>query len=118
MSVSIPLEIQKLTGLDEVSTNRLRTFELEWRCGTRFIFKLLEAGHNPEVLGAALTDVLASYQRMCREGISDFIRLRVVLGHILKILITSGSGPAPDDVATWCEVTNVPEPIREYLING
>lgn len=47
MTVSIPLEIQRLTGLDEASTTRLRTFDLEWRCGTQFIFKMLEAGHKP-----------------------------------------------------------------------
>lgn len=118
MTVSIPLEIQRLTGLDDASTTRLRTFDLEWRCGTQFIFKMLEAGHKPDVIGLALIDVLASYQRMCREGISDFIRLRVVLGHILKILATSGNAPEPDAVVVWCESTNVPHPIREFLING
>ncbi|MNR69498.1 hypothetical protein D3C85_1947950 [compost metagenome] len=55
---------------------------------------------------------------MCREGISDFIRLRVVLGHILQILTSYGNAPAPDDVVLWCETTNVPQPIREFLING
>lgn len=118
MTVSIPLEIQRLTGLDEASTTRLRTFDLEWRCGTQFIFKMLEAGHKPEVIGPALIDVLVAYQRMCREGISDFVRLRVVLGHILQILTSNGNGPAPDDVVMWCETTNVPLPIRECLING
>lgn len=118
MTVSIPLEIQRLTGLDEASTTRLRTFDLEWRCGTQFIFKMLEAGHKPEVVGAALIDVLVSYQRMCREGVSDFIRLRVVLGHILQILTSFGNAPTADDVVRWCEITNVPPPIREFLING
>ncbi|TXG98837.1 MAG: hypothetical protein E6R08_03630 [Nevskiaceae bacterium] len=118
MTVSIPLEIQRLTGLDDASTTRLRTFDLEWRCGTQFIFKMLEAGHKPDVIGAALIDVLEAYQRMCREGISDFIRLRVVLGHILQILTKSGNAPAVDDVSHWCETTNVPQPIREFLING
>lgn len=118
MTVSIPLEIQRLTGLDEASTTRLRTFDLEWRCGTQFIFKMLEAGHKPDVVGLALNDVLAAYQRMCREGISDFIRLRVVLGHILQILTSNDNAPSQDDVVLWCETTNVPQPIREYLING
>ncbi|MCC9289605.1 hypothetical protein [Pseudomonas aeruginosa] len=118
MTVTIPLVIQRLTALDEASTTGLRTFELEWRCGTQFIYKMLEAGHKPEVIGAALIDVQVAYQPMCREGISDIIRLGVVLGHMLQIVTSYGNAPARDDVVLWCETTNVPQPMREFLING
>lgn len=118
MTATVPLEIQRMTKIDAASANRLRTFDLEWRCGSQFILEALKAGCQPEVIGAALRDCLASYQRMCLDGISDYIRLRMVLSHVIKILGASGNPPAPNQILAWCEATRVPEPIREYLING
>jgi len=118
MTVSIPLEIQRRTGLDAASTTRLRTFDLEWRCGTQFVFKLLEGGHAPEAIGTALMEVLLTYQRLCREGVSDFIRLRVVLEHVLRGLALHGEAPLAERVRLWCEAANVPAPIREVLVHG
>ena len=118
MTVSIPLEIQRLTGLDDRTTTRLRTFEREWRCGTQFIFTLLHAGHRADLVGVALTEVLGTYQRMCREGISDFVRLRVVLGHVLQTLGTGAGTPSAEQIGQWCRSANVPDSIRECLIHG
>ncbi|WP_137887484.1 hypothetical protein [Pseudomonas sp. 2FE] len=118
MSISIPLQIQRMTGLEAPAMTCLRKFDLEWRCGTHFIYLMLLAGHKPELIAAALNDALASYQRMCRDGVNDFIRLRLVLGHVVKILTTSGDAPSTDNIEAWCESTNVPQLLREHLING
>ncbi|HHG4593420.1 TPA: hypothetical protein ACPWFJ_003586 [Pseudomonas aeruginosa] len=118
MSVSTPLEIQRRTKLDAESTKLLRTFDLEWRCGTRLIHMILEAGFPPQVVGQALVEVLVSYQKMCRDRTSDFIRLREVLGHVLAQLRTVSDLPSADQVRSWCDAANVPPLVREYLAHG
>lgn len=118
MSVSTPLEIQRRTKLDAESTKLLRTFDLEWRCGTRLIHMILEAGYPPQVVGQALVEVLVSYQKMCRERTSDFIRLREVLGHVLAQLRITNDQPTSEQVRSWCEAANVPPLVREHLVHG
>ncbi|GAB3472831.1 hypothetical protein [Azotobacter salinestris] len=95
MSTSIARDIQRLAGLDEPSTTLLRSFDLEWRCGSRFIKTLLLAGYNPPIVGTALTEALPRYRRMCQLGIADYERLKFVLGHLYRRSSRSTSAPAP-----------------------
>ncbi|MBG6289446.1 hypothetical protein N5C93_27520 [Pseudomonas nitroreducens] len=118
MSVSTPLEIQRRTQLDAESTKLLRTFDLEWRCGTRLITLMLEAGYPPLAIGHALREVLGQYQRMCIERSNDFSRLRTVLSHVLNHLRKSDAALPNEQVLQWCTLSNVPSIVTEQLIHG
>lgn len=116
MSTSIARDIQRLAGLDEPSTTLLRSFDLEWRCGTRFIKTLLLAGYNPPTIGTALTEALQRYQRMCQQGVADYERLKFVLGHLYRALERADQRPGDDLTARWGRHAYVPSEVTEYLI--
>lgn len=116
MSTSIARNIQRLAGLDEPATTLLRTFDLEWRCGTRFIKTLLQAGYNPPGMGTALTEALQRYQRMCQLGVADYERLKSVLGLLYRALDRAGQLPGAELTARWGRHAYLPAEVTEYLI--
>lgn len=116
MSTSIARDIQRLAGLDEPATTLLRTFDLEWRCGTRFIKTLLLAGYNPPAIGTALTEALQRYQRMCRQGVADYERLKSVLGQLYLALERADQLPDNELTVRWGLHAYVPSEVTEYLI--
>lgn len=117
MSVSIPLQIIRMSGMAQEYSNQLRSLDIEWRCSTHLIHTMLANGLPADVIGNALKDALQSYQQLRRQGANDYIRLRVVLSHIFNALRLSGNLPEPQVLDAWCVKNNVPAPIREYLIN-
>lgn len=116
MSTSIARNIQRLAGLDESATTLLRTFDLEWRCGSRFIKILLLAGYNPPTIGTALSEALQRYQRMCQLGVADYDRLKAVLSHLYLALERAGQRPGNELTARWGRHAYLPAEITEYLI--
>ena len=118
MSISVPLQIGRLTCIDKQSMNLLRNFDIEWRCGSHLIYTMLKQGLPADVIGAALARVLVTYQQMCRAGTADFLRLSTVLGAVMKALRESEVDLDDDQLIEWCIKVNVPEEIREQLIHG
>lgn len=116
MSTSIARDIQRLAGLDEPSTTLLRSFDLEWRCGSRFIKTLLLAGYNPPIVGTALTEALPRYRRMCQLGVADYERLKFVLGHLYRALEQVDQRPGAELTTRWGRHAYVPPEVTEYLI--
>lgn len=118
MSVPITREIKLIMNLDDQTANLLRTLDLEWGCACRFLKLIVNAGYDTAMIGAALTDVLPSYKRMCRDGVSDFDRLQSVLDHIYQTLKRNGTAPTSEQTAAWCEKSLIPTEVSERLIHG
>lgn len=118
MSVPITREIKLIMNLDDQTASLLRTLDLEWGCACRFLKRVVDAGYDTTTIGAALTDVLPSYKRMCREGVSDYDRLQSVLDHVFQILKRTGNAPTPEQTATWCKEALIPAEVSERLIHG
>jgi len=110
--------ISARTKLDEQSATILRSFDIEWRCGTRFIQALLEGGCPADLLGSSLRDALFSYRIMCQQGIGDFDRLLYVLSRVFAALKGKEQLPEREQLVIWFNESLVPTEIQEYLLNG
>lgn len=118
MSISIPLQIGRMTDIDRDTLRLLRNFDIEWRCGSRLIYMMLSEGLPAAPIAGALTRVMVTYQQMCRDGVCDFNRLRAVLGEVLAALRENQSAPSEQQLLQWCAKANVPQTVREYLTHG
>jgi len=118
MSISIPLQIGRMTSIDKNTLQLLRNFDIEWRCGSHLIYTMLNQGLPADVIGSALGRVLLTYQQMCRAGTADFLRLSTVLGEVMKALRDNEVTVEEQQFIEWCTKVNVPVEVREQLIHG
>lgn len=118
MPIPITSEIKANIQLDEDTARILRTLDLEWSCACRLFKRVLDAGYDKQAVATALTVVLPSYKRMCREGVSEHQRLQSVLDHVYQSMKRTGSAPSPAETEQWCKEALIPDEIAQRLIHG
>ncbi|QCT95443.1 hypothetical protein FEV13_00395 (plasmid) [Stutzerimonas degradans] len=118
MSITRTIEIQRSLNLDEKSMVILRNFDIDWKCGTRFIVALINSGVSGVPLANALSEALFDYKIMCQLGVSDYERLYYVLDQLFAKLKNQGVSVPTETVSSLCQSALVPDQIREQLING
>jgi len=118
MPIPITSEIKAKIKLDDTTARLLRTLDLEWGCACRLIKRMIDAGFDKSTIGCALQVVLPSYQKMCRERVSEYDRLQSVLDHIYQSLKRTGNAPSPEQTALWCKESFIPEEVAARLIHG
>ncbi|SIR00497.1 hypothetical protein [Aquipseudomonas alcaligenes] len=118
MPIPITSEIKAKIKLDDTTARLLRTLDLEWGCACRLLKRMLDAGFDTGTIASALQVVLPSYQRMCRERVSEHERLQTVLGHVYQSLKRTGNAPTPEQTALWCKESFIPSEVAERLIHG
>lgn len=106
--MSVPLKIQRITGLETEALSNLRVFSVSWSNAARLLMKVIKYTENPEAMRMPLETALERYMLARSQGLTDLQRM----GNLLIEMFNAACAASPDMnaelFAQWCDEKRIP----------